>query len=323
MNQDIFVIIEHLRGLVIDISYIMLAAARIIAQATNGKVVAILLGHNAQSLAKNLAADQVFYLDHPTLAEFTPEAYLEALSPLIMEKKPRVVLLGNTSIGSDIASVLSNRLNLPLVSQCQKVVSEDNEINMISQICGGKIMAETELPSTTTIITMIPGGYRPEEGFSENPPNVIPLEVPSLENLRISFIKYIEPELGDVDITKEKILVSVGRGIQRPENLELVEELAEALGGEVCASRPVVDQGWLPTSRLVGKSGQRVKPKLYLAFGISGAPEHVEGMSDSEMIIAINTDASAPIFNIAKYGAIVDMFDLIEVLTEKIQQAKS
>jgi electron transfer flavoprotein alpha subunit len=136
-------------------------------------------------------------------------------------------------------------------------------------------------------------------------------------------VGYIEPEAGDVDISTEPILISVGRGIQTEDNIELAEELAEALGGTLCASRPVVDQGWLPTSRLVGKSGLSVKPKLYLAIGISGAPEHIEGITDSEMIIAINTDPTAPIFESANYGAEIDLFDLIEVLTENVEEAKA
>jgi electron transfer flavoprotein alpha subunit len=122
-----------------------------------------------------------------------------------------------------------------------------------------------------------------------------------------------------VDIATEPILVAVGRGIQQEANLELAEELASALGGVICGSRPVVDQGWLPTSLLVGKSGKSVKPKVFLAIGISGAPEHVEGMTGSEIIIAINTDSAAPIFDVAKYGANVDLFELVPTLTEKLQ----
>jgi electron transfer flavoprotein alpha subunit len=143
-----------------------------------------------------------------------------------------------------------------------------------------------------------------------------------LEGLRVALKQYIEPDTSDVDITKENMLVSVGRGIQNQDNISLANELAGVLGCAVSASRPVVDQGWMPTTRLVGKSGKQVKPKIYLALGISGAPEHVEGMGESEVIIAINTDQNAPIFNIAKYGTTVDMFDLLPVLTEKIKQAK-
>ena len=125
-----------------------------------------------------------------------------------------------------------------------------------------------------------------------------------------------------MDISKEPILISVGRGISNEDNIELADELAEAIGGVVCASRPVVDLGWLPTSRMVGKSGQKVKPKLYLTMGISGAPEHVEGMTDSEMTIAINNDPTAPIFDYAQYGVEIDLFDFVEVLIEKVNEAK-
>src|SRR3989304_2242589 len=147
-------------------------------------------------------------------------------------------------------------------------------------------------------------------------PEVTAVAGPVLEGLRISLKQYIEPTAGDVDISREPVLIAGGRGVQRQNNLALAEDLAKALGGVVCGSRPVVDQGWLPTTRLVGKSGKRVKPKMYLALGISGATEHVEAIADSEMIIAINTDPEAPIFNIAKYGATVDLIDLIPALTE-------
>jgi electron transfer flavoprotein alpha subunit len=319
MNQDIYVVVEHLRGQVSDMSCVMLGAARGLAKATGGNVVAVLLGHQAQGLAGNLAANQVLYVDHPALADFTSDAYQKVLTHLIAANQPRAVLLGNTSIGADVASVLSARLNLPLVSSCRSI-SADGKLTC--QICGGKIMAESALADTTTLVTMIPGGCKPDEGRSPQPPQVVPVAAPALENLRVALTGYVEPDAGDVDISTAPILVAVGRGIQNKDNLELAQELADALGGVVCASRPVVDQGWLPTSRLVGKSGKSVKPKFYLALGISGAPEHVEGIVDSEVILAINTDAAAPIFDTATYGTTADLFDLIPVLTEQVRQAK-
>lgn len=318
MNKNIFVVIEHLQGQVTDISYIMLAAARDLAQETDGKVVGILLGHDVQGLANTLAADQVYYGDDPALTEFTSDAYQKALANLLTEEMPKAVFFGSTTIGTDVAGVLSARLGLPLVSSCLRV--EDGKV--ISQICGGKIMAESTLGETTTIITMIPGGYKPELGMSESPPDLTPIKT-SVADLKVTLNKYIQPEVTDVDITKEDVLIAVGRGIQTEDNIELAEELAELMGGKVCASRPVVDQGWLPISRLVGKSGNLVKPKLYLALGISGAPEHVEGMAEAENIIAINIDPGAPIFDIAKYGAEVDLFDLIDYLIEAVQEASA
>lgn len=319
MSKDIFTIVEHLKNEVAEISYISVAAARELADNMGGNVVGVLLGNESQALASNLAVDRVIYVDHPQLADFTSDAYQKVLAHLIREQEPRAVLFGNTSIGADLASVLSARLGLPLVNSCQSIGSD---AQIISQICGGKIMAESELPETTTLVTVIPGAYKPEQGQSQQVPVIETVDAPPLVDLRVTLNQYFEPEAGDIDISKEPILISVGRGISNEDNIELAEELAEALGGVVSASRPVVDLGWLPTSRMVGKSGQNVKPKLYLALGISGAPEHVEGMSASENIIAINTDPAAPIFDIAKYGAEIDLFDLIEVLIEKIEEAK-
>jgi len=320
MSQDIYVLIEHLQGQVADISYTMLAAGRELAQGTGGKVVAVLLGDNAKELARDLAADGVRYLDHAAFAEFTSDAYQKALADLIGKDQPRAVLFGNTSIGADVASMLSMRLGLPLVSSCRSFTKDGR---FVSQICGGKIMAEGELPGPTALVSMIPGGYQPDQGRSGAAPSITEAAVPAIEALRVTLSRYIEPETGDVDISKEPLLISVGRGIQNKDNIELAENLAQAMGGVVSASRPVVDQGWLGTSRLVGKSGKQVKPKIYFALGISGAPEHAEAITRSDTIIAINTDPKAPIFNLAKYGVEMDMFELLEVLTEKVNQAKA
>jgi len=321
MNQDIYVVIEHLQGKVAEISYVMLAAARHIAQVSGGKVVGVLLGQNALKLSDSLGANLVLYLDHPTLAEFVPDAYLFALAGLIGERQPRAVLLGSTTIGSDIAGGLSVRLNAPLISQCQQVATDGGEIRLISKICGGKIMTETELPDALTLVTMIPGGYPPEDGQGKGA-TVETVAVPSLGESRVRLAKYIEPEAADVDLEKEPFIIAVGRGIQTQDNVELAQTLADLLGGVVAGSRPIVDQGWLPTSRLVGKSGKQVKAKLYLTLGISGAPEHIEGITGSETIIAINSDPNAPIFGVAKYGVNKDLFDLIDPLIEKVQAAK-
>jgi len=322
-KQDIYVVIEHLQGHVADISYMMLAAAREIAGELGGSVAAVLLGHNEQELANDLATNRVLYFDHPSLAGCSPSAYLHVMSDLIQENTPRLVLLGDTSIGVEVAGPLSARLNLPLVSYCRSIYAQEGTLKYISQICGGKIMVEGNLPGPTALVTMIPGAYKVEQGQSSQPPAVVLSAVPPLEELPIRFKQYIEPEASDVDISKEVVLVSVGRGIQNQDNIQLAQELADALGGVVSASRPVVDQGWLPATRLVGKSGKRVKPKIYLTLGISGAPEHVEAIADSELIIAINTDPVAPIFNLAKYGATVDLFDLVPALTESIKLART
>jgi electron transfer flavoprotein alpha subunit len=317
MSENILVITEHLQGHVLDITYGMLAGARKLAEGTGGKVIAVLLGYKAQYLTKNFNADQVHSFDRPSLEHFSPDAYLRVLEAEINEEQPRAVLFGHTTIGMDVASGLSARLGLPLVSQVQRF----DGTTFVSQICGGKIMAEGTLPEPTTLVTMVPGGYRLEDGQGQSPP-ILEKQVPGLEGMRVRLSHFIEPEVSDVDIAKEPVLISVGRGLQNQGDLETVERLAKDLHGAVSASRPLVDKGWLPTSRLVGKSGKAVKPKMYLALGISGAPEHVEAVTSSDLIIAVNTDPNAPIFDIAKYGVEMDMLELLPALLEKLEQEK-
>lgn len=321
MSQDIFVFIEHLRGSVADITYMNLAQARDLVSSTGGRVVGVLLGHAAESLSQDLAADEILYLDHPSLAEYTWDAYLTTLAAVVKERAPHLVLFGDTSIGAEAASGLAARLNVPMVGFCRRLTANGG-IRFLSQICGGKLLAEGALPEGTVVVALLPGAFKVDDGRSPTPPPVTRLAPPPVDVSRVTIRQFIEPESGDVDITREPILVAVGRGIQREDNLPLAQELAEALGGVVVASRPVIDQKWLPTTRLVGKSGKVVKPKVYLALGISGAPEHTEAITGSEMIIAVNTDPAAPIFSLAKYGAQVDILDLLPVLTDKVRQSQ-
>ncbi len=320
MTQDIFVVIEHIQGQVSDISYVMIAAARDLAQAQGGTVVGIILGSGAENLKDSLAVDKVIYCDHPALAEFNSDAYKTTLLSIFTEHDPRAIFFGNTTIGSDISSSIAAHGSYPVINSCIRI-AEGGIIT--SQICGGKIMVDSQLADKTTILTMIPGGYKPEQGQGSFTGDVISFSPPGLDDLRVKLIQFIEPDPGDVDIAQEKILVAIGRGIQTEDNIELAEELAKLLGGTVCASRPIIDQGWLPTSRLVGKSGKSVKPDLYLSLGISGATEHLEGILDSKTIVAINSDPDAPIFDVAKYGIEVDLFDFIDPLLEQLENAKN
>ena len=317
MSENILVITEHLQRHVLDITYVMLAGARQLAEQSGGKVIAVLLGYKAQSLTKDFNADRVHSYDRPSLENFSPDAYLRVLEAEINEEQPRAVLFGHTTLGMDIASGLSARLGLPLVSQVQRF----DGMKFVSQICGGKIMAEGMLPEPSVLVTMVPGGYKLEDGQGPTPP-ILEMQAPSLEGMRARLSHFIEPEVSDVDIAREPVLVSVGRGLQNEGDLEMVERLAKDLRGAVSASRPLVDKGWLPTSRLVGKSGKAVKPKMYLALGISGAPEHAEAITSSDLIIAINTDPNAPIFDIAQYGVEMDMMELLPALLEKLEQEK-
>ena len=322
MCGEVCVIVETLRGEVKDITYTMLAAGRQLADGLKTKLSALLIGHDVQKLAGQLgAADRVVCVEHASLAEFNPEAYLCVLSAVFEQHKPRVVLFGHTAMGTDLACGVAQRLRLPVATSCRMFSLAGGTVQYSAPTCGGKLIATGPLPEPTCLVTVMPGGYKPDEGRGGRTPTVETVAVPAgLDQVRTRFKQYIEPPTTDVDIAKEAILVSVGRGIQNQDNIAAAERLAKALGGVVSGSRPVVDQGWLPTTRLVGKSGKQVKPKLYLAIGISGAPEHLEGVPEAELMLAINTDAKAPIFDVAHFGTTCDALELMPLLAEKLKK---
>jgi electron transfer flavoprotein alpha subunit len=321
MPNDILVLVDHVGGQLSDATFELLGKARELAGATGGQVVAALLG--APDLAGRLgAADVVVTVDHPALASYTPEAWEKTLLAVVTEREPRLVLIANTTIGMDLGAGLSAAWGAPLVAYAVAMEVDGSDLLATAQVYGGKLLAEVAFEGDRCVCTVVAGsfpaspGQAPDEGDS---PAVEEMAPPAaLDNLATSFLSLVEPEGGDVDITAADALVSVGRGIGSHDNLELVQELADAMGAPLSASRPITDLGWLPKTRQVGKSGLKVKPKVYLTFGISGAPEHLEGMRDAELIIACNTDASAPIFDVAHYGTTVDLFDLVPALTDKL-----
>ncbi len=321
MSNDVFILAEYLNGKLADITYEMAGKARQLAAAFGGKAVVVLLGSGAKGLAESIGADSVLYVDDAALAEFNPEAYGRVLAALIKERGPRVVMMGNTSVGMDLGAGLSVTTGLPLIAYVNGLAADGGTLVAASQIYGGKIQAEAAPDDEACIVSCLAGAFPADAGRAgAGSASVEKIASPvPLGDLKVKFVKLIQPAGGDVDITQQPILVSIGRGISGQENIELAQELAEALGCAVSASRPVTDAGWLPKTRQVGKSGLTVKPKVYLAFGISGAPEHLEGMRGAETIIAVNTDAKAPIFDVAHYGATCDMLDLLPVLTEKVK----
>lgn len=325
MNRDIWVVAEHFQGRLSDITFELLGKGRELARALGMKLEVALLGHRvAQFTAELGAADGVYVIDRPELGEFTADAYGALLEAGVKGAQPRLVLMGSTSMGLDLLSVLSASANLPCLDNCTRLELKEGVLKATSQIYGGKIFAEVALPATTTLVAVVPGSFPVEAGKVSGAPVVIsPPFAPEHPVTRTVFHKWIEPPAGDVDITKVPILVSIGRGIKNAENVPLAQELADLLGGAVSGSRPVIDQGWLPKTRQVGKSGMTVKSKLYLALGISGAPEHVEGMRGADLTVAINTDAQAPIFSVAHYGAVADLFDVLPLLTEEIKKRQA
>ncbi len=320
MSDAVLVLAEHDGKQISDGTYELLGAARALAAALGGTAEVALLG--PRDLAGQLGgADVVVNVDHPLLAQYLPQASEEALLAVLADRSPRLILTSCATPGLDLAAAVSVRWQAPLAAYVTAMDAAAGEITATAQILGGKILAELELPGERAVAAVIGGTFPAAGGQRDGTPEVVDVAPPAaLADLAMSLAQVIEPQAGDVDITAADLLVSVGRGIESKDNVELVAELGDALGAPLSASRPVVDAGWLPKTRQVGKSGLRVKPRAYLAFGISGAPEHLEGMRDAELIIACNTDQNAPIFDIAHYGTTVDLFDLVPALTEKFGQ---
>lgn len=313
MSNDVFVITEHMDGKFSDVSFELVGKAKELASALGGQAVAVVVGSGVD--ANVFASDSTIQIDDAALSQFNPEAYGKVIEALVKEKSPRVVLFGWTVTGMDIAAWLSARTGAPCAAYAKDVRVEGGSLVVSCQAYGGKLTAEVAPEGDMAIVACLAGSFPVEAGQGSTAATKIASPV-DLSALKMTFVEALKPAAGDVDITAQTKLVSVGRGIGGKENIELAEELAAKLGAVVSASRPVVDAGWLPRTRQVGKSGLKVKPKLYLMLGISGAPEHLEGMKGAELIIAINTDKKAPIFNVAHYGATADLFEVAEAMLE-------
>lgn len=323
MAGNIWVLAEHWRGQLSEITYEVLALGRELADTLNVRLEATLLGCQNRDLAGSLGkADTVLYVDHPTLAEPMSEIYSEALCQLLAERKPQSLLIPLTNIALSVGTLVSARMQAPGINFCKDVRVADGKLHAQCVLYGGKMEATVVPHREPAILGIWPGARPAEQGRATTIPPVEEIAVSLPEIPRVRFKNYIEPEAGDVDISQQVVLVAVGRGLQSQDNLALAEELAQALGGAVCGSRPVIDQGWLPLSRQVGKSGASVKAKLYVAAGISGAPEHVEGIRNAGLVVAINTDPQAPIFNVAHYGVVGDALDVLPALTEAVLSRK-
>jgi electron transfer flavoprotein alpha subunit len=317
MTDNVMVLAGWSGTQVSDATHELVGKARELADAWGGQVEVVHLGDAA--LAGQLTgADVVVGIDHPALREYLPESYERAMRHVLAERAPRLLLLPNDTMGLDLGAALSVTWEAPLAASVVGLVAEGTTALATAQILGGKILVEVALAGDRGICTVV-GGAFPAGDAAGPTPEVVTLTAPDgLDSLRMSLQQTIEPQGGDVDITAADLLISVGRGIGSQDDLELVQELADAVEAPLSASRPVIDAGWLPKTRQVGKSGLKVKPKAYLAFGISGAPEHLEGMRDAELIIACNTDAGAPIFDVAQYGTTADLFDLVPALVERL-----
>ncbi|MDL1912424.1 electron transfer flavoprotein subunit alpha/FixB family protein [Chloroflexi bacterium CFX6] len=313
MSNDILIITEHMDGKFSDVSFELVGKAKELASALGGQAVAVVVGSGVA--ANVFASDSTIHIDDAALSQFNPEAYGKVIEALVKEKSPRLVMFGWTATGMDIAAWLSARTGKPCVAYAKDLCVENGALIVTSQVYGGRLMADVAPEDDMAIVACLAGSFAVEAGQGSMAATTMTSPV-SLDGLKTKFVEMVKPAAGDVDITAQSKLVSIGRGIGGKENIELAEELAGKLGAVVSASRPVVDAGWLPRTRQVGKSGLKVKPKLYLMLGISGAPEHLEGMKSAELIIAVNTDKKAPIFNVAHYGATADLFEVAEAMLE-------
>jgi len=321
---EIFVLAEHRRGQVREITFEILTKGRELANKIGAELTAILFGKNVREFAKALSeyAERVFLVDDDRLANFNSEAYQSALKGLIAERKPLLTLIGHTSFGVDLAPSLSVALNVPLATDCIDLQFEGNALTVTRQMYGGKVNVKAVLRKAESYLATVRQATFPPSNPSINGEIV---EMPSPLSSEVTekrFIEYVMPPPGGIDITAADVLVGIGRGIKDEDEISSMEEFATKLGGALACSRPIVDKGWLPTDRQVGSSGKTVKPKLYVALGISGAFQHVLGMKNSDLIIAVNKDPNAPIFSVADYGVVDDLFKIVPPLKAKLDEIK-
>lgn len=314
----ILVYIDLLAGSPTSLSKELISGARALA-GTDGSVDLAVIGNDGAAVAA-LGADRIFRVNSPDLARYNPAAYAACADTLVEASKPNLILFGYCTAGLDIAPSIAVKHDLPLVSYCTGVTVDGGDLVTESQVYGGKMIAQSKV-SLPAILMVNPGVYREAEAVSGQSADIVDHAPPvGMDVNGTAFLRSTEPDPNAIDITKSDRLLCVGRGIGDPDGVEDARAAAGLIGAELVGSRPVVDAGWLPKERQVGKSGRKVKPRLYIALGVSGAPEHLEGMSSAGTIVAINSDARAPIFDHAHFGATVDAADFIEALTEALEK---
>ncbi|MEA4811652.1 MAG: electron transfer flavoprotein subunit alpha/FixB family protein [Anaerolineaceae bacterium] len=331
MNKEaykgVFTFAQVVDGLVSNVSLELIGKAKELAGALGTQVTAVLLGKDVQGLADELlqfGAERVIMVDSPKLELYRTEPYTQSIAAIIEEYKPEIMLFGATAIGRDLAPRVAGRVHTGLTADCTQleIDPETKEFRMTRPAFGGNLMATIVCPNhRPAMATVRPGVMVKELRDSSRKGEVIQFH-PKLEENKCYFDveAVIHKVTAKIDIQDAKVLVAGGRGMGSPENFKMLEELAEALGGEVASSRAAVDAGWQEKARQVGQTGKTVRPSLYIACGISGAIQHLAGMEESDYIIAINKDPEAPIFNIANLGIVGDVNKIVPKLTEKIRQ---
>jgi electron transfer flavoprotein alpha subunit len=326
MPEQIYVLIDHINGRVRTPSWETVALAQKMAEEIGGAVHALVFGGEHQEVLDRLAEaqlDSILSVSDPKLAQYDPDVYCDALVRILEEDRPHLLLMSHSYQNIDLAPKLAAKLNKGLVTDCVGFRRDDQGLIFIRQMFRNKLNADIRIHSAHPwIVTVQAAAFDADQlkkGHAEVSPRSVDLS--SVQSRRKS-LETIEAMKGKVDLTKAEVVIGVGRGIKKADNLAMVRELAEVLGGEIGASRPVVDNEWLERERQIGSSGQNVTPKLYIACGISGAIQHIVGMKNSNCIVAINTDPNAPIFNIANYGVVGDVLEIVPALTRKLKEQR-
>jgi electron transfer flavoprotein alpha subunit len=326
MADTILVVVEQREGKLNRVSWETLTAGQAIAAQTGWPLEAAVVG--AGNIAGEVAGKKVakvYALESPRLEPYTPDAFAHALKQFLSGRQPRLVLMPHTYQVRDFAPKLATALGRVLISDCIGYKHEGRKLLFTRQMFQGKFAADVSFSGEPPwFVTFQNGAFRGdkvEAGASAAPVETVQAEIPDgvVRNQPHETFKEAKQA---VDLTQAEIIVAVGRGIKEQKNIELARQLAEALGGEIAASRPICDAGWLPMDRQIGSSGQTVAPKLYLALGISGAIQHIVGMKGSRTIVAVNKDAEAPIFEIADYAAVGNLFEIVPPLIEEVKKVK-
>ncbi|HWO00887.1 MAG TPA: electron transfer flavoprotein subunit alpha/FixB family protein [Blastocatellia bacterium] len=329
MSQGILLFIEQRDGVLNRTSLEAVVAAQGIASQTGDKVSAVVLGKSVSGVATEIAGkrlEAVYTVEDDKLTEYTPDGYISASKQVMEQLAPRLVIFSHTYQVRDFAPRLAAVLGKTFVTDCVGFRVDGSDVVFTRQVFQGKLNTDVRVTSAPpTLASFQAGSYRADKAEAgESPCQITALTVNLTDtDIRTQPEEKFQEAKQAVDLTQAPLIVAVGRGIKSQENIELVQKLADALGAEIAASRPICDNEWLPMDRQIGSSGQTVAPKLYLAVGISGAIQHVVGMKNSQTIVAINKDPEAPIFDIADYGIVGDLFEIVPALTSEVLKVKS
>jgi electron transfer flavoprotein alpha subunit len=329
MPETILVIAEQRDGKLNRVSWETLAAGQAIAAETGWALEAAVAGDEVSALANEIAGKKlakVYHIESPALNPYTADAFSSGLKQFLTSKQPRLVLLPHTYQVRDFIPKLATVMGRTVVSDCIGYRKDGDRLLFTRQMFQGKFAADVSFNCDPPwFVTFQNGAFRGDKvdaGASAAAVEKVQIDIPA-GTVRNKPQQVFKEAKQAVDLTQAEIIVSVGRGIKEQKNIEIARQLADALGGEIAASRPICDSGWLPMDRQIGSSGQTVAPKLYLALGISGAIQHIVGMKGARSVVAINKDHEAPIFEIADVAVVGNLFDIVPVLTEEVKRAKT